>query len=267
MSRVFRRNATLAACVICVVAAAAFAAPQNEEQTQTPPVAESLPSAGPAVLAPFVASYQAYNAGSLAGSAVMRLVKRGGDLWRIDLDVKADAGVAGLAGVTMQQSTAFRSDDGLSYLPLGQSTVRSAVFSKKKATGVYDWTSHLARWSGDVKDTRKAPVSLQNGDLSTLLLNLAVIRDAQPGRNLNYRLVDDGRARQHAYAVAGQNENIAVGELSYDALRVTRTNGGNDETIMWVASGVPTPVRILQREDGKDKLDLRLVQYQGASAQ
>ena len=46
-------------------------------------------------------------------------------------------------------------------------------------------------------------------------------------------------------------------------MRVARSNGGNDETIFWVANGVPTPVRILQRENGQDTLDLRLVEYQG----
>jgi hypothetical protein len=31
-----------------------------------------------------------------------------------------------------------------------------------------------------------------------------------------------------------------------------------------VVDGVPTPVRLLQREDGEDKYDLRLVEYKGA---
>jgi hypothetical protein len=35
------------------------------------------------------------------------------------------------------------------------------------------------------------------------------------------------------------------------------------ETIVWVADGVPTPVRILQRQDGQDAIDLRLTTYQG----
>ena len=44
-------------------------------------------------------------------------------------------------------------------------------------------------------------------------------------------------------------------------VRVARTNGGADETVVWVAEGVPTPVRILQREDGEDAVDLRLMEY------
>ena len=51
--------------------------------------------------------------------------------------------------------------------------------------------------------------------------------------------------------------------IDFETLRVARTNGGNDETIVWVADGVPTPIRILQREDGEDAIDLRLIQYQG----
>ena len=66
-----------------------------------------------------------------------------------------------------------------------------------------------------------------------------------------------------AYQAAPQTENVEVGDLSYNALRVYRTNGGRNETILWIANGVPTPVRILQREDGEDRVDLRLIEYQG----
>ena len=128
---------------------------------------------------------------------------------------------------------------------------------------MYDWQARSARWQGDVKKTRTAAIPLQEGDMSTLLVNLAVIRDAQPGKALGYRVVDNGRARDYQYAVAAQTEIVNVDDLSYDAMRVARTNGGNDETIFWVANGVPTPVRILQRENGQDTLDLRLVEYQG----
>ena len=128
---------------------------------------------------------------------------------------------------------------------------------------MYDWQARSARWQGDVKKTRTAAIPLQDGDMSTLLVNLAVIRDAQPGKALSYRVVDNGRARDYKYSVAAQTEIVNVDDLSYDAMRVARTNGGNDETIFWVANGVPTPVRILQRENGQDTLDLRLVEYQG----
>ena len=99
--------------------------------------------------------------------------------------------------------------------------------------------------------------------MSALLLNLAIMRDARPGAVLHYRLVDAGRARAHGYQVAPQPETMAVGDMSYDALRVERTDKPGDETILWVASGVPTPIRILQRRDGQDDIDLRLTEYRG----
>jgi hypothetical protein len=48
-------------------------------------------------------------------------------------------------------------------------------------------------------------------------------------------------------------------------MRVERNEDGGDQTILWVARGVPTPIRILQREDGQDATDLRLIEYKGVS--
>jgi hypothetical protein len=213
-------------------------------------------------LEPFVATYQAYNAGKLAGAATMQVVRTEGARWRIDLGIRGTRGFAWLAGLNIEQSTVFEARDG-QYRPLSQATVKHAVFTGKKMSGVYDWQARNAHWQGDVKKTRTAAIPLQDGDMSTLLVNLAVIRDAQPGKALGYRVVDNGRARDYRYAVAAQTEIVNVEDLSYDAMRVARTNGGNDETIFWIANGVPTPVRILQRENGQDTLDLRLVEYQG----
>ncbi|HEY5612747.1 MAG TPA: DUF3108 domain-containing protein, partial [Lysobacter sp.] len=168
----------------------------------------------------------------------------------------------GLAGINAEQSTVFDTV-GETYRPLTQSTLKKALFTRKQTVGIYDWRSLSARWSGDVKKTRLAPVALQSGDMSGLLINLAVIRDAQPGKVLSYRFVDDGRVRAHVYDVAPELETVAVGEIGYNAMRVTRVQSGNEETVIWVVDGVPTPIRMLQRENGVDTYDLRLVDYKG----
>lgn len=221
-------------------------------------------SASPArALEPFVASYQAYNEGKLAGSASMKVAPKAGSQWQIDLNVKGTRGFARLAGLNIEQSTVF-DVAGDEFRPLSQATVRHALFMGKKMVGTYDWEARTAQWQGDIKKNRRAPLPLQPGDLSALLMNLAVIRDAAPGKQLDYRVVDNGRIREYQYVVSAEPETVAVEDLSYSALRVSRANGGNDETIFWVADGVPTPVRILQRENGQDGVDLRLVEYQGA---
>jgi hypothetical protein len=214
-------------------------------------------------LQPFVATYQVFHEGHELGDATMRLSQLDAPRWRIDLGMKGH-GLMRVTGLNVQQSTLFDSN-GASLRPLSQSTVKRAFLSSRKSVGVYDWNTRSARWTGDVKKTRSAPVALLDGDMSGLLIDLAVIRDAEPGRTLHYRFVDDGRAREHTWVVAPETEGISVGELSYDAMRVERTEDGGDQTILWVARGVPTPIRILQREDGEDATDLRLIEYKGAS--
>ena len=214
-------------------------------------------------LQPFVATYQVFHEGHQLGDATMQLSPLDAPRWRIDLGMKG-RGLMRVTGLNVQQSTLFDSN-GESLRPLSQSTVKRAFLSSKKTVGVYDWNARSARWTGDVKKTRTAPVALQDGDMSGLLIDLAVIRDAEPGKTLHYRFVDDGRARAHTWVVAPQTEGISVGELSYDAMRVERNEDGGDQTILWVARGVPTPIRILQREDGHDATDLRLIEYKGAT--
>ena len=217
---------------------------------------------GPArALEPFVANYQVLRSGRALGEATLQVVKGDAARWRVDLGMRG-TGVVGLAGINAQQSTVF---DAVAdtYRPLTQSTLRKSLFTRKQTIGTYDWPSLSAGWVGDVKKTRQAPVALQAGDMSGLLINLAVIRDAKPGKSLQYRFVDDGRVRDHRYAVAPALERVAVGDIEYNAMRVSRVQSGNEETVIWVVDGVPTPIRILQRENGADTYDLRLVDYKG----
>src|SRR5690606_1485730 len=208
-----------------------------------------------------IATYEAWYEGKRAGTATMQVVREDAERWRVDLGVRGERGFAGIVGLNIDQSTVFDLA-GDTYRPLTQSTTRkAALFFNRRASGTYDWQAGTARWTGDISKARRAPVSLQPGDMSGLLINLAVIRDAAPGRILEYRFVDRGRAREHVYQAAPETGGVEVAGLSYEALRVERTNGGDDQTILWIADGVPTPVRILQREDGEDAVDLRLIEY------
>lgn len=212
-------------------------------------------------LEPFVAQYAVHRGGDELGEATMRLTRGEGDRWRIDL-VMRGTGLLRIAGLNAEQSTVFETDGG-AYRPLSQATLRRAVFTRRQTTGVYDWRARQARWQGDIRKTRRDPVPLQAGDMSGLLINLAVVRDARPGATLDYRFVDDGRSRLHRYVVADALEPVSVGDLRYDAMRVARVQAGGDETVLWIVEGVPTPVRLLQREDGRDTYDLRLIEYTG----
>lgn len=230
-----------------------------------PASATDAEASGSRALQPFVASYEAWYEGRHAGTATMQVVRDdAASRWRVDLGVRGDRGFAGIVNLNIEQSTVF-DVAGEVYRPLSQATTRkAALFFNRRTTGTYDWRASTARWTGDVSKERRVPVPIEHGDMSGLLINLAVIRDAEPGATLQYRFVDNGRARDYQYQVSAEPESVTVAELSYRALKVERTNGGNDEMILWVADGVPTPVRILQREDGEDAVDLRLVEYRAA---
>ena len=235
--------------------------PTQAAAAMPPDAAVDLAEPAP-VLQPFVANYLVYKAGKPLGEATMQLVRQQPPRWRVDLDMRGTRGLFGLAGINAEQSTVFDLV-GETYRPLTQATVNKSIFTRKQTIGLYDWRNKSAHWTGDVKDSRKRPIELQAGDMTGLLINLAVIRDAEPGQTLQYRFVDDGRTRQHTYVVADALDSITVGDLSYKAMKATRAKDDNEETVIWVAKNVPTPIRILQRENGEDTYDLRLVEYRG----
>ena len=241
-----------------VLAAGLPAAATQAQSTETP--ADAATATPVRTLIPFTARYEAAYHGKAAGDATLALVRGNAPQWRVDLGIAGRRGMLGVLGLNVQQSTAFEVI-GDTYRPLGQSTVRKGLFLGKTVTGRYDWARGTAQWTGDLKTRHRQPVPLRPGDMSGLLINLAIVRDARPGAVLHYRFVEAGRVRDHVYQVAATPETIAVGELTFSALRVARTNTDGDETVVWVADGVPTPVRILQREDGADAIDLRLMEY------
>lgn len=257
-------RATLAYAVLCSAPANAQAPlPAVTPPAVTQPVTQPADAAAaPRALAPFTADYQVLRGGRALGAATLRLVRQAGGQWRVDLTMRG-TGLMGLAGINAEQSTVFESTAG-TYRPLSQATRRSALFTNRSTVGTYDWPRKTARWTGDIKPARRRPVDLQPGDMSGLLINLAVVRDTRPGAVLEYRFVDDGRVRDHRYVAATLPEPVEVDGLVFDALRVSRAAADGEETAVWVAEGVPTPIRMLQREQGQDTYDLRLVQYKGA---
>jgi len=196
---------------------------------------------------PFTADYQASYMG-LQAQGQMTLAPVGGDRWKYTLNVHN-----GLA--QLSQSTTFEDNKG-KWRPLSGTDSSMLLVKHVNKNATYDWAKGEARWSGDVKPERSGPVALQAGDLDAMLVNLAIARDVTAGKPLTYRMVDDGRAKQMAYQVAGK-ETITVQGKSQQATKVTRTDGDR-QTVIWVVDGLPVPARILQRKDGKDEMDLKL---------
>ena len=200
---------------------------------------------------PFTANYQASYMG-LNGTGKMTLEPQGEDRWKYTLSI-------GSGAIKLDQSTVFEDIDG-QWRPLSGTDSSLLLIKKTDKKANYDWDKGVATWSGDVKPERAGPVKLQPGDVDALLLNLELARDVQAGEPLDYRMVDDGRVKEMTYKVVGKDE-ITISGKTHTATKVSNRDG-DKETIAWVVDGMPMPVRILQRKDGKDEIDLRIQSVQ-----
>ncbi|UJB17966.1 MULTISPECIES: DUF3108 domain-containing protein [Lysobacter] len=204
-------------------------------------------SAPAAAVKPFSADYQASYMG-IQGAGRMSLAQADGNRWKYNLSISSPL-------AELQQSTTF-DENGGQLRPLSGSDSSKVLTKKKTKNASYDWSRGVATWSGDVKPDRAGPIKLQSGDLDALLINLALVRDANAGKPMSYRMVEDGRTKQLTYTVVGK-EAITIGGKSQQATKVSSKNG-DKETIAWVVPGMPVPARILQRENGNDAIDLRV---------
>jgi hypothetical protein len=199
-------------------------------------------------LEPFAADYEANYMG-LSANGRMTVEPQGADQWKYTLKIANQV-------AQLTQTTVFEDRDG-QWRPLTGTDASLLLIKKIRRNAVYDWAKNEARWSGDVKPDRTGPVPLQTGDVDGLLMNLAIARDALAGKPLRYRLVDEGRAKSMSFTVAGK-ETITIGGKPRQATKLVSSNG-NKQMLIWVVEGLALPARILQRKDGKDDIDLKIV--------
>ncbi len=214
-------------------------------------VAASAMAAPAHALEPFAADYQASYMG-LSANGRMTIESQGGNQWKYTLKISNQV-------AQLTQTTVFEDRDG-QWRPLTGTDASLLLVKKIRRNAVYDWAKGEARWSGDVKPERAGPVPLQTGDVDGLLMNLAIARDAVAGKPLRYRMVDEGRAKPMSFTVAGK-ESIIIGGKPRQATKLVSSNG-NKQMLIWVVEGLALPARILQRKDGKDDIDLKIVSVQ-----
>ena len=207
----------------------------------------AAPALAAQALKPFTATYDVNYMG-LNGTATMALAPAGEDRWKYSLDI--DSAIANLS-----QHTVFDARGG-QWRPLSNNDSAVLLIKRNSKRASYDWSKREARWTGDVKADRAGPVALRDGDIDAMLLNLVIPRDVTAGKALDYRMVDDGRAKQMHYKVVGK-ETVEVGGEQRPATKVARVDDDKQQ-ILWIVPGLPVPARILQRKGGKDEMDLVL---------
>lgn len=211
--------------------------------------ASLLPAVATAAVTPFTAQYSAKYKG-IPARAVMVLAPRGRQ-WTLSMSVQNVAASA-------SQATLFSDSRGL-LMPLGGNDTTSYVGQRKVVPARFDWKAMQASWSGDAKPSRRGPVPIRAGDVDGLLLQLALARDVPAGKALDYRVIENGKARSMRFRRAG-TENLTVDGRSVAATKVVSAADGKTTTA-WVAAGVPVPVRIVQAEGGSETVRLQLTSW------
>ena len=104
-----------------------------------------------------------------------------------------------------------------------------------------------------LQKTEKARLELLPG-VRTLCLRERSLLLLADGKPLKYRLVDEGRVRPLDWEVVGK-EQVTVDGTPREATKVVRRTEKR-EMYVWIVPGMPVPARILQKEDGRETINL-----------
>lgn len=203
----------------------------------------ALPAA--AAVSPVNAVYKANYMG-MSATGKMEVAALGGGKYKTVLSVSNSLGFSTQVTVFDEQGGELR--------PL--SSVDSSKFMGKKieSKATYDWGRGVASWDGSISDDKKGPARMTAGDMDALLVNLAIVRDVNAGKSLDYRLLENGKAKPMKYTIAGK-DTITVAGKSVTATKVV--GSGSKPVTLWVAPGYDVPVRIEKVVDmGKMTLSL-----------
>ena len=218
---------------------------------------------------PFRAEYDVYVDGKPAGESVIELVATAAGHWQHRLSATGTRGLARLARFSTAQVASVDFVDGRPRLLGAEMQSRSLVRDRDQQLEI-DWAANTVRWIGDIDEDQPAQRPLDGRPATGSSLNLQLAFDARtasPGSRVDYVLHDRGRRRDLDY-LAGPAEPVEVPAGRFTAVPMRGARPDRERlTIAWYDPALPpTPVRVLQTEEGKEKYELRLRRLQAGAA-
>lgn len=214
-------------------------------------------------LEPFTARYEVLRDGKSQGEAVMRLERIEGERWRFSSDVRGTSGMARLSGFEMSESTEFEALADGRLKPLSAQASGGLSLRRRSIGTEFDWSANQVRWNGDAKPEHRGPAPLGADTVNPQILNLALAQRLRAGTEgvIRLDLVNRGDSDPVEYRVRGSEAvSVPMGEREAVALHHRRTDKDREITLWIDPSLPPAPLRVLQREDGKDAYELRLIE-------
>jgi hypothetical protein len=223
----------------------------------------ALCAALPAAAAPqwFRAEYEVHVNGKPAGESVIELIPSAAGRWQYRIHATGTRGLARFARFSTAQIASVDFPDGRPRLLSAEMQSRSLLRDRDVQLEI-DWESAQVRWMGDIQqdEPTQRPLDGRPATGSSLNLQLAFdARTATPGQRVDYVLHDRGRRRDLDY-MAGQPETVEVPAGRFTAIPMRGERKDKQRvTIAWYDPTLPpTPVRVLQTEQGEQKYELRL---------
>jgi hypothetical protein len=214
-------------------------------------------------LEPFTARYEVLRDGKAQGEAVMRLERIDGAQWRFTSDVRGTSGMARLSGFEMTESTDFDALPDGRLKPLSARSEGGISLRRRSIGTEFDWSAGEVRWNGDAKPEHRGPAPLGADTVNPQILNLALAQRLRAGADGVIRLdmVNRGDSDPVEYRVRGRESvSVPMGQREAVALHHRRTDKDREITL-WIDPNLPpAPLRVLQREDGADAYELRLIE-------
>ncbi|HVX03506.1 MAG TPA: DUF3108 domain-containing protein [Rhodanobacteraceae bacterium] len=199
----------------------------------------------------FTAQYRVLQNGSPIGKATLTLAPGANDTWIFTTASKGTAGIASLLSASTREVSTFKwagdLPEGISY----DYTMNSALKQKHRSVR-FDWSGHTI----DVDDNGQFHFATQPGAVERHTIPLALAAGLAAGKsNFTLAVAVRDRVEQQRYAAQGR-QSISVPAGTFDATRVSRTDGGDAFEAWFAPSKVPAPVKIDQR--GKNAFSLEL---------
>jgi len=219
-------------------------------------------AAEPPPLPPHEASYEVLRHGKKIGELSVSLEQLDNGVWLYRSDTRATAWWVKALNVSAEESAHFvwRGDRivMLTYHHAQKAPANNRFFQHRtdREAGTTEVRTEEGRQTIDLVDNMVDPLSLR----LQLAVNLA--DEAQRRDTHDFTLLDRDEVKDKRYTFDGE-ESLEVPAGCFDAVRIRRIEkpGSDKNNLSWHAEAFHwMPVRILRREDGKDKLDIRLLE-------
>jgi Protein of unknown function (DUF3108) len=204
---------------------------------------------------PFTADYDLLRDGKLIGKAQIALIM-GKDGWQFSNNSEGTEGLAGFAGVKIEESSTFRWQNDVPET-MHYRYFQKAAWKKKNRNVDIDHTAKRVT-AGD--DDGSVPLEYAPGTIDRNLVVLALAADLKAGATeLEYRVADKREIGTHRYKIAAK-EKLTTKRGSFDTIRVERLRDKPGRTTTtWIAPALGyIPARIVQTEPDGETLEMLL---------